>query len=156
MTDDYLTFEGRVEPLQMGKATYTILPLPADIADILTSAGAKRVEGEINDHPVNLALTRLPQSDVVFLWAGKSILDQVGIAPGETIEVRLRPAADDGVDTPDDLNAALLRAGLSADWEVLTPGKRRGLLYQVNTAKTAPTRAKRIAKLLVALTEGSA
>jgi Bacteriocin-protection, YdeI or OmpD-Associated/Domain of unknown function (DUF1905) len=144
---DYVTFDGRIVPMLWGTATYTILPVPPHV---ITALGAtKRVEGEINDHPVNLALTRAPVMDGVFLWAGQSLLTRVGIAPGDRVEVRLRPAPDDRVDLPDDVAHAL--RGVMAVWQALTPGKRRGLLYQVDTAKTAATRAKRIAKLLESL-----
>jgi Bacteriocin-protection, YdeI or OmpD-Associated/Domain of unknown function (DUF1905) len=154
MSGDYLTFEGRIEAVEWGKATYTILPLPSDIGQTLTAAKARRVEGEINDHPFNLALTRAPVVDGPFLWAGKTLLDRVGIAPGETIDVRLRPAPDDLVEVPEDLASALGRAGLIDLWEGLTPGKQRGHLYQISTAKTAPTRAKRIDRLLADLSDG--
>ncbi|MEY4695962.1 MAG: hypothetical protein RIT14_390 [Pseudomonadota bacterium] len=149
---DWLAFEGRVEPLPWGKATYTILRLPPDVATRLQAAGARRVEGEINDHPVNLALTRAPVVDGVFLWAGAQLLSRLGIAPGESLDIRLRPAADDRVDAPEDLALALRQAGLSQAWADLTPGKRRGLLYHLDTAKTASTRAKRILTLLQSLT----
>jgi Bacteriocin-protection, YdeI or OmpD-Associated/Domain of unknown function (DUF1905) len=150
--NDWLSFDGRVEPLVWGKSTYTILRLPDDAAATLAAHGAKRVEGEVNDHPVSLALTRAPVVDGVFVWAGRSLLDQIGIEPGQTIEVRLRPAPDDAVDTPHDVDHALRAAGAAALWDALTPGKRRGLLYQIGTARTAPTRAKRIATLLTSLT----
>jgi hypothetical protein len=146
----YVTFDGVVEPLVWGRATYTILRLPSDVVQALGKT--KRVEGEVNDHPINLALTRAPVVDGVFLWAGQSLLDRVGVAPGEPIEVRLRPAQDERIDVPDDITAALLAHGVLANWEALTPGKRRGMLYQVETAKTAPTRTKRIAKLVESLT----
>ncbi|MEJ8562768.1 DUF1905 domain-containing protein [Yoonia sp. GPGPB17] len=67
--DDYLSFEAQVEPLEWGKSVYTILRLPDDVAEVLASQGAKRVEGEINDHPVNLALTKASVIEGVFLWA---------------------------------------------------------------------------------------
>lgn len=149
--DAWLSFEGRIEPLVWGDTTYTILRLPADVADVLEGAGARRVEGEINDHPVNLALTRAPPVDGVFLWAGQSLLDRLGVVPGEWLDVRLRPADPDVVDVPDDVAAAIRAGGRQAAWDALTPGKRRGLLYQVATAKTAPTRAKRIAALVAGL-----
>ena len=152
MTTDWVEFEGRIEPLLWGRATYTILRLPRDAAANLAARGAKRVEGEINDHPVNLGLSRAPVVDGPFLWAGQSLLDRLGVEPGEVLEVRLRPAPDDRVDTPDDIAAALRAAGVTAGWEALTPGKRRGLLYQIATAKTAPTRTKRIAALIQTLT----
>ena len=149
--DGWLSFEGRIEPLVWGDTTYTILRLPADISDPLEAAGAKRVEGEINDHPVNLALTRAPPVDGVFLWAGQSLLDRLGVQPGEGLDVRLRPADPDVVEVPEDVAAAIRASGRQAAWDALTPGKRRGLLYQVSTAKTAPTRAKRIAALVAGL-----
>jgi hypothetical protein len=148
---DYVTFTGRVEPLVWGKSTYTILRLPPDVAAALHPA--KRVEGEVNDHPINLALTRAPVVEGVFLWAGQSLLDRVGITPGEPVEVRLRPAPDDRVDTPDDIAASLRAGGASAAWDALTPGKRRGLIYQISTAKTDATRSKRIAALIRTMTE---
>jgi hypothetical protein len=141
-------FEGAVEPLVWGRATYTILRLPDDVAAALLAAGATRVEGEIAEHPVNLALSRAPDVPGLFLWAGQSLLDRTGIAPGERVEVRLRPAAPDAVDTPEDLAAALRRADRTAAWEALTPGKRRGLIYRIGTAKTAATRDKRIAEVI--------
>ncbi len=147
---EFITFFARIEPMVWGKATYTILRLPPDVA--LALAPAKRVEGEINDHPVNLAPTRAPVVEGVFLWAGQSLLDRIGIAPGEEVEVRLRPAPDNRVDLPDDIAAALLASGALGPWEGLTPGKRRGLLYQIYTARTPATRAKRLAALIETLT----
>ena len=143
---DYTNFEGAVEPMEWGKATYTVLRIPLDVLDAI--GPTKRVEGEINDHPVNLALTKAPVIDDVFVWAGKSLLGQIGIEPGEQVEIRLRAAPDDEVDVPADVRTALRSAGLSEDWDTLTPGRQRGMLYQVNSAKRAETRAKRIAKLL--------
>lgn len=146
----WLTFDGQIEPLTLGRATYTILRLPPDSAAALD--GAKRVEGEIAEHPVNLALSRNDAVDGVFLWAGQSLLDRLAFGPGEVVEVRLRPAPDDRVDTPPDIEAALRAGGVLAAWDALTPGKRRGLIYKVATARTEATRAKRIAALVADLT----
>lgn len=146
----WVVFEGAVEPVIWGKATYTILRLPDEAVAALGAAG--RVEGEINEHLVNLALSRAPAVEGVFLWAGASLLDRLGIVPGEPLEVRLRPAPDDQVDTPEDVAAALRAAGVMAVWEGLRAGKRRGILYQIGTAKTAPTRAKRIEAMIQSLT----
>jgi hypothetical protein len=89
--------------------------------------------------------------DFAFLWTGKSLLEATGLAPGEPFEVRLRPAPDDAVYTPDDVAHALRRADVTAAWEALTPGKRRGLIYKITTAKTQGTRDKRIAALVADL-----
>ncbi len=146
---DWVAFEGVVEPVHWGKATYTILRLPE--AAVAALGATKRVEGEIGEHWVNLALSRAPVVEGVFLWAGSSLLDRTGIVPGEPVEVRLRPAPDDAVDTPEDVAAALRAAGMTAVWEGLTAGKRRGMLYQIGTAKTALTRAKRIDAMIEGL-----
>ena len=149
----WVTFEGRVVPLAWGRSTYTILPLPDHVTAAL--GPCRRVEGEIAEHPVNLALSRAPVVEGVFLWAGQSLLDRIGIAPGELVEVRLRPAPDDRVDVDPDIEAALRAGGVAAAWEALTPGKRRGMLYQIATAKTDATRQKRIAKLVADLETGT-
>ncbi|MEL6800398.1 MAG: YdeI/OmpD-associated family protein [Pseudomonadota bacterium] len=148
---DYHAFEGRVEPVEWGTSTYTILRLPPWIETALVAEGARRVEGEINDHPVNLALTRAPVVDGAFLWAGKALLGAAGITPGEVIDVRLRKTDPDIVDVPADVTAALHSTGATAAFEALSAGKKRGLLHQVETAKRADTRARRIAALIASM-----
>jgi hypothetical protein len=149
----WVCFEAAVEPLVRGRATFTILRLPPDVARSFTAVGASRVEGEIAEHPVNLALSRAPEVDGLFLWAGQSLLNRLGAKPGERLELRLRAAPPDAVDTPADLEAALRRAGKTDAWQRLSPGKKRGVLYQIDTAKTEATRARRIAAIIEGLTE---
>ena len=144
---DYIRFEATIEPLTWGKNTYTILRIPEDAARALLAQGAKRVEGEINDHPVNFGLSTSPEVDGLFLWTGKTTMTAIGVAPFDPLEVRLRKADPDEVETPTDVMNALHDVGKTAAWEALTAGKRRGMLYQINTAKRAETRARRIAKL---------
>lgn len=151
MTDD-LAFEAAIQPMVWGRSTATVLRLPAAIATALAAQGAKRVEGEINDHPVNLALSRAPVIEDVFRRAGQSLLDRIGIVPGQPLEVRLRPAPDDRVDLPDDIATGLRAAGAMVAWQALTPGKRRGLIYKIDTARTAATRANRIGAFVQDLT----
>jgi Bacteriocin-protection, YdeI or OmpD-Associated/Domain of unknown function (DUF1905) len=148
---EWQAFEGAVEPLVWGRATYTILRVPAEVAATFRAAGAARVEGEIAEHPVNLALSRAPVVEGSFLWAGQSLLDRIGIVPGDRIEVRLRPARSDVVDIPDDLAAALRSADRTAGWQALTLGRRRGLIYRIASAKTAATRSRRIAEVIEGL-----
>ncbi|MGZ2256188.1 YdeI/OmpD-associated family protein [Roseobacter sp. A03A-229] len=148
---DWISFEAVITPMEWGKNTYTVLRLPDEVTAELEAQGARRVEGELNDHPVNLALTKSPAIDGVFLYTGKALLRETGLEPGEVFEARLRPASPDAVEVPEDVMAALRGAGRSADWAALTPGKQRGLLHNVTTAKRAETRAKRIAKLVSGL-----
>ncbi len=142
----YVTFDGAVTPVEWGESVYTVLPLPYHVLEAL--GRARRVEGEIADHPVNLAITRAPVLDRPFLWTGKSLLKQIGIAPGEMVEIRLRSAKDDDVDVPEDVSHALRAAGLTKNWDDWTPGKQRGGLHQINIAMRPETRSKRIQSLL--------
>lgn len=151
---DMIAFECRVEPVAWGKSVYTIIRLPPDAALVL--AGARRVEGDIADHPVNLAISRAPVVDGPFLWAGSSLLAKLGVAPGDTVEARLRPVSPGIVEAPDDVLSALRASGASAAWDTLTPGRRRGLLYGVETARTAATRGRRIATLVATVLAGDA
>jgi hypothetical protein len=141
----WVTFEARVAPMVWGRSTYTVLPLPDDIVAVLCPT--RRVEGEINDHPVNLSITRAPVVPFAFLWAGQSLLDRIGVAPGDRLDVRLRPAPDDLVETPPDLVQALTAAGVLAGWLALTPGRRRSDLYGIDSARRPDTRARRILSL---------
>ncbi len=149
----WYSFSGRIVPLEWGDSVYTVLPLPDDISGELAKEGARRVEIELNDHPLNLALTKAPVISQTFVYTGKSVLQQTGIAPGDEIEVRLRRADPNAVDVPSDIASAIRSADLSGEWGALTPGKKRGLLHQVSTAKRADTRARRIAQLIKTLTE---
>ncbi|MEJ6399277.1 YdeI/OmpD-associated family protein [Yoonia sp. 208BN28-4] len=151
MSGDYHAFEGTIIPMEWGTATYTVLPLPNAVSDALAQEGAKRVEGEIGDYPVNLALTKAPVIDAVFLYTGKTFLRDSGLSPGEVIDVRLRMAPEQDVEVPEDLTLALRQADRSAAWAALTPGRQRGLIHTVNSAKRHETRTKRIAKVVMDL-----
>ncbi|WP_420861456.1 YdeI/OmpD-associated family protein [Algirhabdus cladophorae] len=143
---DYIEFEGHIVAMEWGKNTYTVLPIPPDVVAALGKT--KRVEGEINDHLVNLALTKAPVIEGVFVYTGKAFLARLDIDPSQPIGCRLRPAPDDLVETPTDVMVAVNAAGLSAQWAALTSGKQRGLLHQIESAKRAQTRQKRIAALI--------
>ncbi|MEJ8562767.1 YdeI/OmpD-associated family protein [Yoonia sp. GPGPB17] len=78
-------------------------------------------------------------------------MDEIGITPGDIFDVRLRKADPNQVEIPDDVLLALRQAEATVRWNGLTPGKQRGLLHGVTTAKQAETRAKRIAKMIAEL-----
>ena len=149
---DYVTFEAKIIPMEWGKSTYTVLPIPDEVSAVLIANGAKRVEGEIADFPVNLALTKAPVIDQMFLYTGKQMLKEAGLAPGEPLEVRLRPADAAEVETPEDLTLAIRQADLTDVWAALTPGRKRGLIHGITSAKRLATRQTRIAKVIKELT----
>ena len=150
----WLSFSGRVVPMEWGDSTFTVLPLPKEIADELARQGARRVDVELNDHPFNMALTKAPAMPDTFLYTGKSVLRDAGISPGEEIDVRLCKADPNAVDVPNDITLALRSSGLSDAWSALTPGKQRGLLHKITSAKKDETRMRRISELLNSLRDG--
>jgi hypothetical protein len=149
---DRVCFQAAVEPLVWGRAAFALLRLLPEGARVMQAAGARRVEGKIAEHPGNLTLLRAPEVDGVFLWAGKSLLDRLGAKPGERPEVRRCAAPPGAVDTPEGVEAALRRAGKTDAWQRLTPGRKRGALYQIDTANTGATRIKCLATMIERLT----
>ncbi|MEM8729226.1 MAG: YdeI/OmpD-associated family protein [Pseudomonadota bacterium] len=146
--DDWISFTGRVVAMEWGDSVFTVLPIPDDVMEVLARDGARRVDIELNECPLNLALTRAPAIDQVFVYTGKSVLKEVGLDPGKEVEVRLRKADPDAVDVPADVTLAIQAAELTGSWAALTPGKQRGLVHHIAIAKRAGTRAKRIERLL--------
>ena len=147
---NYVTFEASIETMHWGKSTYTVLPLSEET--LIALGHPKRVEGELNEHPVNLAIVRAPVIDRPFMWTGKNLLKRIGVEPGTLFEARLRPVDPDQVEIPRDVLHGLRSSGLLEAWESLSAGKRRNLLAPVEQAKRAETRANRITKMLAQLT----
>ena len=142
--DEWIEFEGRVAPMDWGKSTYTILPIPPDVIDQLALGGGKRVELEINDQSFELALTKAPVLAETFVYTGKRILTATAVTPGELLSLRIRGSDPNKVDLSDDVRAMLIAGEVLAAWEALSPGKRRGLLHPIQTAKRPETRRARI------------
>ena len=149
---DFVAFDGPVEPLLRGKATYAILRVPRVVEDGLASAfasalgNAERGNSEIAEPLVNLALTRAPVVAGAILWAGESLLTKTNMAVRDRVEVRLRPAAPDRGDPAGGVPAALRIGRPSSGWAARTAEQQRGLPVPVNRAKTADTRPETIAK----------
>jgi hypothetical protein len=150
---EWLGFDTVIKPVEWGRARYTIISIPDEVAAALRDRGATRVEAEIEGHCADLGISRAAAIGGDFLWAGQSLLRRLGLRSGDAIRVRLRPADPEVVQTPGDLRAAIGAADAGDRWESLTPGKRRGLIYQVESAKSAATRQRRIAALVDQLTD---
>ena len=145
----WVAFEARIEPLEWGLSTYTILRLPADVLEALRHP--RRVEGEVADHPIEAGVARADVIADAFLYTGRAFLAAAGVEPGARVDVRLRPADPDRVETPADVAAAIRAAGRLEAWEALSPGRRRGALHLVATARREATRTRRIAALVADL-----
>ena len=146
-----VTFEGQIEALQWGDKVFTVLRLPAWVMDALGQP--KRVAGDLNYYPINLAPARAPETVIAdpFLWTGKELLKAANIAPGDVFDVSLQAADPNFVDVPSDVLAAVRMADAHVSWDGLTPGRKRGLLHPITTSKRPQTRAARIEKLIESL-----
>ena len=150
------SFEGPIVHHDIGsdKYQYTVVFLPRELQTELPlkQYPRLRIEAEVGEFPLNGALQ--PVRGDWYLLLSKSMLKQGGWKLGDDVRVRFRVADQDAVEVPEALQDALDGNEDAAEaWEKLTPGKRRGLAYRVATAKTQPTREKRVAEVLETLAE---
>lgn len=143
-----LSFDALVEPLHWGRSRYTIVRVPDALVRAARDAGTRRVAGEIEGEPVNLALTTAPLVDGAFVYAGASLLRRLRAAAGRPVTCRLAPVDPDLVPLPEDVEEALDRADLLDAWESLAPATRRRRLYAVDSVASTAGRARRIGELL--------
>jgi hypothetical protein len=141
-------FTGRVAKHSFGDWGYTVVYLPSEVkAQLpLDEFPRLRVRGEMDDFPFHGAWQ--PAGGDWFLMINKAVMKQGGYQLGDWIHVRFNIDDQDAVDVPEALqNCLKTDRKLRAAWEGLTPGKQRGMAYQVATAKTAATIEKRIEKI---------
>lgn len=143
-------FDAALEPLEWGDGTYVIVVLPDALADAASSARTRRLEGTLDDVEVNVGLARLDRIGP-FFYAGPALRRRLGAEVGDAVRCRLRPADPDRVLVPEDVAAALDRAGMRGRFEALGPPARRRLLQPVEAAVRAATRERRVAALVASL-----
>lgn len=113
-----------------------------------------RVEGEIADCQVKLAW-QPSGSRGHYVLLSPAIRKQLGLQVGDEITLRFNLAKQDEVELPDALQASLAKSAARRKlWSALTPGRQRGLCYFVASAKTEPTRIKRVASVFDELQRG--
>ncbi len=147
------SFEAEIEKFGVGKDRkiwYNVLFLPPDLRAELPfdTYPRLRVEGEIADVPVANAF--IPAGDGRnYVIVSPQVLRDAGMKLGDTVEMRFRIADQDHVDVPEVLQAALAHdSDVAAAWYVLTPGRKRMAVQHVLSAKSAPTRQRRLEEAL--------
>jgi hypothetical protein len=102
-----------------------------------------RIDGEVNDHPIEAALT--PAKGEYYILLSRKFLKTIKSGVGDTVFVRFSVGDQDSVDIPEALQTALRRnSKMQKLWEQQTPGKQRGLAYRVASAKRPETQKKRV------------
>ncbi|MFD6415924.1 YdeI/OmpD-associated family protein [Streptomyces sp. NPDC060194] len=143
--------ESLIEPMEWGRAHYTVVRMPQSLVDAAREAGTRRVAGRLEDVEVNCALTSAPVLSDTFVWAGAGLLRRLRLEAGDPVTGHLAPVDPDHVPVPSDLAEALSRRSLLDIWESLPPATRRRRLAAVETASAPATRLRRITALLDAL-----
>ena len=110
--------------------------------------GACRVEGTVEDVPVNVGLNRADVLPDAFMYAGRGPQRCLHAEPGDLVTCRLRPADPDDVPLADDVHRALADTGRLEAFQRWKAADRRRLLHPIEEAVRPDTRQKRIAALL--------
>ena len=104
----------------------------------------------LEDYPFELAV-RSDGKGAGKLLLGKRVVSVLGKPLGDLIQVEIQlDDSEYGMALPDELRELFAFApDIKHAFDTqLTPGKQRGLIHDVKSAKTAPTRTKRIARLM--------
>ncbi|MGB3457553.1 MAG: YdeI/OmpD-associated family protein [Litorimonas sp.] len=151
-------FEAEIERFGVGKTRkvwYQVLMLPDTLKQALPfgTYSRLRVEGEIADVPMANAF--IPTGDGrYYVIVGPDVRNGAGVGLGDRVGMRFGIADQDAVDVPDNLAAALKDSReMTEAWDGLTPGKQRAVAQHVRSAKTDPTRQKRLAEAEVIVAE---
>lgn len=148
---DWIEFDAPIELMPWARNVYTIIRFNELLEDAAKAAKTRRVEGTIEELPVNVGLNRADILPHAFMYAGEGLQRRLGARPGDVVHCRLRPADPDDVPLADDLQRALTEAGRLAAFERQTPAERRRLLQPIEVAATPETRQRRTAALLRSL-----
>ena len=149
--DEWVEFDALVEVIPWGRSVYTIVRLDRALEEAARAAGTRRVEGTIDDVPVNVGVNRADVLPDAFMYAGKGLLRRLGARPGDLVDCRLRPADPDDVPLADDVHRALADAGRLEAFERRSPAQRRRLLQPIEDAVKVETRQQRTAAMVRAL-----
>jgi len=149
-------FEAPIEKFGVGRKKilwYNVLILPDDFRAELPFEDYPRlrVEGEIADVPIANAF--IPTGDGrYYVIVAPNVLRDGAVRLGDMVEMRFRIANQDHVEMPPALESAIHATGeAKIKWRALTAGKKRVLAQHVATAKTSPTKARRVDEAVEAL-----
>jgi hypothetical protein len=120
---------------------------------VIAALGAGRrppVQVTVNGYTYRSTVAVMGGRFMVGLAAGHRAA--AGVQGGDRVTVTIaHDAAPRAVAVPDDLAAALDQAALRAAFDALAPSRRKEHVRQVETARSADTRTRRIERVLAAL-----
>lgn len=151
--DFFFPFEFSGDVSHHAPMGYTCVFLPAALLASLPEPASSRprVIGEMASRPFKGALHPTSDGRAYFI-VNKTMQKAAGVGIGDRLSVAFRFDDPNAVDVPPALSQALQDdEHANQVWQGLTPGTQRGFAHRVASAKTAPTQAKRVAEVLLAL-----
>ncbi|MGV0744440.1 YdeI/OmpD-associated family protein [Mycolicibacterium sp. XJ870] len=131
----------------------TGIEVPAEVVDALGAGKRPAVVVDVNGYRYRSTIAPMGGKYLIPFSAQRR--NESGIGGGDAIDVELTlDTAPRVVEVPDDLRAALdASPAAAAGWEKLSYSKQNAHVISVEGAKAADTRARRIAKVIAALTD---
>lgn len=148
---EWVEFDALVEVLVWGRNVYTVIRAADALEGAAKQFRTRRVEGTLDEVPVNLGLNRADVLPDAFIYAGKPLLRRLAARPGDVVHCRLRPADPDEVPLAEDVHGALSDAGRLDAFERKRPAERRRLLQPIDDAVRPVTRQQRLDALVRSL-----
>ncbi|MCH2075548.1 MAG: YdeI/OmpD-associated family protein [Rhodobacteraceae bacterium] len=150
--DFFFPFETQGEVGRYAPMGYTVAWLPVDFANALPepARGRPRVVGEHSGVAFKGALHPTSDGRAYFIFS-KDMRKKTGLGEGDPVRIAFRYDDPVAVDVPEALACALREVEMDEVWDGLAAGTRRRFAHRVTSAKTEPTRLKRVAEVLLAL-----
>lgn len=145
----------RAELQRTGRTT-TGFEVPEEVVTALNGGGRPKVAATVNGYTFRSSIAKMGGS----YWLGVSAerRAEAGVEGGQVLDVDVElDAAPREVEVPDDLAAALEADPAAKDfWATVSFSNRSWHVDQLTSAKTAETRARRLAKSVALLSAGKA
>jgi len=127
-----------------GAMNQYVIVVPEDVCLVFREGkGAVRILCSVNgaeEFPCALN----PRQSGYIIIASKQLIKKHKLAPHVPFNVRVRSDVHDGLQLPEELLEVLTQDDhFSFEFEKLLPGRKRGLIYYIRSAKTVDTRIKR-------------
>lgn len=135
------------------KTGWTYIEIPADLAQQLKPANKKefKVKGKLDKHSIS-RLSVLPMGNGLFILPlNASLRKTLGKNKGAMLQVSLQEDKSDFVFNPDFMECLADDPSAKAFFESLTGSHQRYFSKWIDSAKTEPTRVKRITMAVNAL-----
>ncbi|WP_158800485.1 YdeI/OmpD-associated family protein [Pedobacter sp. L105] len=151
-----IVFESEIERFErMGEKTgWTFVFVPAAIADQIKPATKKsyRIRGKMDAVEIaGLALTPMGEGNFIIALKG-SLRKQLGKKKGDKLRLELEEDKDFKIAMPADLELCLMEEKHCLQNFLKMPlSHQHYYINWLNTAKTEPTRVKRIVKIIMAM-----